>query len=45
MHRLVLLHLPHPVRLHRVPLLLLLALVISFFNIWRKLRKKARDDY
>ena len=23
----------------------LLSLVISFFNIWRKLRKKARDDY
>ena len=28
-----------------VVVLLLLALVISFFNIWRKLRKKARDDY
>ena len=28
-----------------VVVLLALALVISFFNIWRKLRKKARDDY
>ena len=28
-----------------VVVLLVLALVISFFNIWRKLRKKARDDY
>ena len=28
-----------------VVVLLLLALAISFFNIWRKLRKKARDDY
>ena len=28
-----------------VVVLLLLALVISFFNIWRKLRKKVRDDY
>lgn len=28
-----------------VVVLLALALVISFFNIWRKLRKKVRDDY
>ena len=28
-----------------VVVLLLLALAVSFFNIWRKLRKKARDDY
>ena len=28
-----------------VVVLLGLALVISFFNIWRKLRKKVRDDY
>ena len=28
-----------------VVVLLGLAIVISFFNIWRKLRKKVRDDY
>ena len=28
-----------------VVVLLALALLISFFNIWRKVRKKVRDDY
>ena len=29
----------------RCGILLLLAIVISAFNIWRKLRKKSRDNY
>ena len=28
-----------------VVVLLVLAVLVSCFNIWRKLRKKARDDY
>jgi hypothetical protein len=28
-----------------VVVLLMLALLISAFNIWRKLRKKSRDNY